>query len=64
MKWDCRQFEVKTADFSAWKAHIPESAILDLNLPGPGLGTGKRRSPLHGGGEGQTYLFRPPQDMA
>jgi hypothetical protein len=31
MKWEYRQFEVKTADFSAWKSHIPESALLDLN---------------------------------
>ena len=54
----------KNSGFQCLEGTYPGIRLLDLNLPGPGLGTGKRRSPLHGGGEGQTYLFRPPQDMA
>jgi len=37
MKWEYRQFEVKSADFWAWQGNIPESAIMDLNrLAGEG----------------------------
>jgi hypothetical protein len=31
VKWEYRQFEVKSADFWAWQGNIPESAIMDLN---------------------------------
>ncbi len=34
MKWEYRQYEVKTADFWAWQGNIPESVIIDLNRLG------------------------------
>ncbi len=34
MKWAYRQYEIKSADFWAWQAKIPESAMIDLNRLG------------------------------